>query len=546
MTVHGASRNENPIVAPNLYLCTYHLREDDTEGATHPLWPESDHLLSHFTTTQLTPHLHFSPARFLLPPSQTALPFTLTAHPEIEGFIQPLQLQDSYALLLNIGYDDETETPVTLDPSILKTFNPNHCLESPLTPSCLGQTLILTLWLTPETDPSIPPLTELANHCYQQLFDQSEPPLSRRSELFGSLIFEYGNPRQPDQSPHVLIWLLQNRQTDAMFKHCFSLVFDLFFYRHKVVKAFHDSRSAYQQLKAYYRSLDPTLDHIQTQIDQAQPDPQNDTYLREIKQHLKQLSGDSLIYDRLLRKMKDLFTTIEINGNNYNDKIDQIAATLGINPSDLSIWQQFGENMIPQFRRQIKADLSYFEQGTGLISQAVASIRAIVEIDQAQCDRAWQQWEKEQDKQLQAQLNEHQETFIRELHEQDRQFHQALQTSRDDAQQQSDDLQHHIEAVGVGIAAGATLVSTSELISKPWAIPSRDRPLLPPHPFIFALLLSFFGSWGAWWIATKLIQGYRWSWGTPWPPTQWIRFQQQQNRRSMQPSDDPQAERGAD
>jgi len=31
------------------------------------------------------------------------------------------------------------------------------------------------------------------------------------------------------------------------------------------------------------------------------------------------------------------------------------------------------------------------EQGTGLIFQAVASIRAIVEIDQAQCDRQRQQ-----------------------------------------------------------------------------------------------------------------------------------------------------------
>lgn len=44
----------------------------------------------------------------------------------------------------------------------------------------------------------------------------------------------------------------------------------------------------------------------------------------------------------------------------------------------------------PQFRGQIKADLSYFEQKMGLISQAV-SIRAIVEIDQAQWDRQRQQ-----------------------------------------------------------------------------------------------------------------------------------------------------------
>lgn len=478
------------IFAPNLYLCTYHLRQDDTTGATHPLWQASDRLLSHFTTTQLTPHLHFNPGRILLPPSQTEIPFTLTAHPKIEGFIQPLQLQDSYALLLNIGYDDEKETTETVDPSILQTFNPNHCLESPLTASCLGQTLILTLWLTPETEQSIPQLTQLANHCYQQLFDQPQPPLSRRGELFGSLIFEYGNPRQPDQSPHVLIWLLQNPQTDTMFKHSWGLAFDLFFYRHKVAKAFQDSRAAYQQLKTYYHSLDPTLDHIQAQIDQAQPDPQDDTYLREIKQHLKQLSGDSLIYDRLLRKMKDLFTTIAINGSNYNDKIDQIAATLSINPENLLIWQQFGENIAPQFRRQIEADLSYFEQGTGLISQAVASIRAIVEIDQAQCDRARQRWEKE-----------HEERFLERLHQQDQAFQKELEASREQGEKANQDLQDKIQAVGVGIAAGAIAASTSGLMIERWYHPNGEKiesPFPLPHPLLMALFFSAFCSWGAW------------------------------------------------
>ncbi|EKD11278.1 hypothetical protein SPLC1_S031080 [Arthrospira platensis C1] len=26
------------IFAPNLYLCAYHLRKDNTQGETHPLW----------------------------------------------------------------------------------------------------------------------------------------------------------------------------------------------------------------------------------------------------------------------------------------------------------------------------------------------------------------------------------------------------------------------------------------------------------------------------------------------------------------------------
>jgi len=85
------------------------------------------------------------------------------------------------------------------------------------------------------------------------------PPLSRRGELFGSSIFEYGNPREPDKSPHVLIWLFRDELADQTLQKCFSSTFDLFFYRHKVSKAFQDSRDIYKQLKQYYRSLDPHL-----------------------------------------------------------------------------------------------------------------------------------------------------------------------------------------------------------------------------------------------------------------------------------------------
>ncbi|WP_233258672.1 hypothetical protein [[Phormidium] sp. ETS-05] len=177
-------------------------------------------------------------------------------------------------------------------------------------------------------------------------------------------------------------------------------------------------------------------------------------------------------YDRLLRKMKDLLNTININLNNYNDTIERICAILGTDKEELSFWRHFGEQTAPQFRVQIEADLSYFEQGTGLISQAVASIRAIVEIDQAQCDRIWQQEEKKRDQ----------------------------------------DLQDQIQAVGVGIAAGAIVASTSGLIPQTWGLPNGqkiDPPFILPHPFLIALFASVFCSVGAWWLATQQIKKRR-------------------------------------
>ena len=503
------------IFAPNLYLCAYHLREDDTQGDSHPLWKNCDRLLSPLTDTRLIPHLHHGENRILLLPPQKEISFTPHKFPDIpdmEGFIQPVQIpEDSYGVFFNIGYDDSNPANI-VEISTLQSFNPQQIL--PFTPSkyFLGQTLLFTLNFTPDTQNLTgAELTELANQCYHALFGQKNSP-SRLGELFGSPIFEYGNPRQPDKSPHILIWLFRDKIADTTLGKCFQPTFDLFFYRHKITKAFQDSREIYQQLKQYYLSLDPTLDEIQAQIDAAKPDPQDNTYLQILKTQLKQLAADSLIYDRLLRKLKDLLNTININLNNYNDTIERICAILGTDKEELSFWRHFGEQTAPQFRGQIKADLSYFEQGTGLISQAVASIRAIVEIDQAQCDRIWQQEEKERDKRLQEQLRQQEHNFLVQLHQQDQQFQTQLEANRKQNEKDNQDLQDQIQAVGVGIAAGAIVASTSGLITQTWGLPNGqkiDPPFILPHPFLIALFASVFCSVGAWWLATQQIKKRR-------------------------------------
>jgi hypothetical protein len=488
------------IFAPNLYLCAYHLRKDDTQGETHPLqknplWSNCDRLLSHLTPERLIPHLHITEDRVLLR-SQKEISFTLTDFTDIEGFIQPVQLQDSYGVFLNIGYDDSKPSN-TVEIPVLQRFNPHQILPFPQSESFLGQTLLLTLGLTPDNQElQGSKLTKLANDCYQALFNQETSP-SLLGELFGSPIFEYGNPREPDKSPHILIWLLRDKNADEMLRKCFQLTFDLFFYRHKVSKAFQDSREIYQQLKQYYLSLDTILDQIQIKIDTANPDPQDTTYLQNLKIQLKQLSADSLNYDRLLRKVKDFGTTININLNNYNNTIERICARIGTDKEELSFWRHFGEETAPQFRGQIKADLSYFEQGTGLIAQAVTSIRAIVEIDQAQCDRAWQRWEKKREKRQQELL---------------KQAEEKAKAAQEEQKKLNQELQDQIEAVGVGIAAGAIVASSSGLITQPWYWPNGEKIKLDlitfplPHPFFIGLILSIISALGAWCWATNKIK----------------------------------------
>ncbi len=388
------------IFAPNVYLCAYSLHDENTQGNNYFFWQDCDRILSHFTTERLAPHLDFSQTgksdrSILLPDNKFSIPFTLTDSPEIEGFAQPLQIQDSYALFFNVGYDDENESTPEVAVNALEKFNVQNTLLLPKPDKFIGQTLLLTAYLTPELKQRYrQSLESLAHTCYSHLIGNNAPPLYRSGELLGSPIFEYGNPRQPDNSPHVLIWLFRDKQTDESLQKCFKSIFDLLFYRHKLIKLFQDSRTTYSQLTQYYRQFDPFLDNLQKTLDTANPNLDN------LKSQLKQLAGDSLQYTRLLRKLEAFGNTIEINFYNYKGEIEQICATLGIDKEELSFFQRFGQEIAPLFRAQIQADLGYFEQGTELADRAIASIRGIVEIDQAQIDRETLEHEKESDRKI--------------------------------------------------------------------------------------------------------------------------------------------------
>ncbi|MGL6139445.1 MAG: hypothetical protein ACRC2M_19280, partial [Planktothrix sp.] len=73
------------------------------------------------------------------------------------------------------------------------------------------------------------------------------------------------------------------------------------------------------------------------------------------------------------------------------------------------------------------------------------------------------------------------------------------------------DLQDHIQSIGVGIAAGAIIASTSGLMMTPWSLPTRDNWIksFPLPPFIIALALSTFCSWGAWKLMKWRIESRR-------------------------------------
>jgi predicted ester cyclase len=290
----------------------------------------------------------------------------------VKGFAQPLRISDSYGLWLNLRRPEKENNQDTeeLETDFLKLLNPNNCLIFPEHPLFIGQTILITAWLNNAKNKNNS--QQIADECLLQIFpnQNTAPPFYRQGELFGSPIFEYGLPTQSSQYQQVLIWLFTDEKADQQFNQCYQELLDLFFYRHKIIKAYKDSRIIYKLLDTAYRKIEYEVDNI--------PEPENtqgvtSKYLKALQKQLKAFPKLAFQYTRLLLNLEDAQNTIAINADNSGN---------------IDFLENFLNKNCVTFQRQIQADLGYFRHGSQLLDQAINSIRGIVEIEQTESDRS--------------------------------------------------------------------------------------------------------------------------------------------------------------
>ncbi|MFB8796866.1 MAG: hypothetical protein U7126_22180 [Microcoleus sp.] len=459
------------ISAPNVYLYAFQLQHD-SKGSNNPLWKHCDKILANFTDERVTPDLVFpqnshSYREDLL--STVVLEFN--RNPPIEGFAQPLQIQDSYAFCLNIGCPEDG-TADNVDVNLIQQFNPNQVLLINGDDNFLGQTLLITGWLPENSPDNLDSLKPLADKCRDALFQGDSPPVFyRSSKLFGSPIFEYGAISDTANYRHLLVWLLADKQTDKDFNTCQEEILNLLFHRNKIIKAFQDSRLIYHELDREYRIIEKNMEILQQQFSRGTvlTPPQ----LQEFQEQLKQLFSKAVTYTRLLRKLEDYDNTIALNLYNYSEILQKICVMIESDEEELSILNNFSRKNALYMRSQIAGDLGYFRHGTNLIDQAIASIRGIVEIEQARSDRTNQI---------------------------------ALRSSEIAEKNRDDRLESTVQAIGVGLAAGGIAASsgTDKVFQ---TVQNHQIPVLMQwHPFLFSFALSFaialFAA-GITWLRTK-------------------------------------------
>ena len=376
--------------------------------------------------------------------------------PRHNGELYALQIHDTYAADLTFRSCGK----VSIEE--LKHLNPQGKLLPDRIQASLGQTLVLFAKpIVNDTNPET--LRKVADRCLNALLAEADPKWQNLSylgdgQLLNSPIFEYHNfIEDPAQSCHVIIWLDCHPDTANLEAagDYYNPLINLLCSRWKICFSYYQARDRYRDAKAVYHQLEnktKALNNLPTDVSER---------LTCLKEWLLETNPQAFTYATYIRDIKDQRTSLITNFKNYTICLKNINQIPG--DHQLTFLQKFSDSR-SKFLGQIHTELQYLKPGQVLFGQYIATLRGIVEVEQAQIDRK--------------------------------------------SQQTDQDLQDHIQAIGVGIAAGAIVASNSGLMTQPWYFPNGQKIEVPlmPHPFFIGAIASVLCSVGAWWVAHCLIK----------------------------------------
>lgn len=463
------------IYAPNIHLFAFHLRNlSSSDSQAHRdydsklLWHKCHDIFAKFQIQQRLDLrdvaegsrialLKGATKENILLPLEGKLFLNTGKEITITGQACPLQIYDSYALGLNIRIPEVENNQKTedVDLTVFKDFNPDQCFLPSNINSSLGQILLLTAWLPQKEQQDLHLWKEIADQCVQNFLGEKNqdncPPLYQEGQLFDSPIFEYGIPDQSQDYGQIFVWLFLGEEVngnygaraDDNFCLFYQNFIDLFFYRQKVIKAYQISREVYSDAYQGYQDIKQIINET-TEIQDNQSVLSDDDLL-EFKKKLRILPKLDLNYSDWLRQLESYSLTIKTNAHNYSEKLQQLQEKLP-NDEELSFLSVFEHKISPTYQEQIQINLSYFGHSSALLDKAISSIRGIVEIEQAERDRALEQ-------------------ALRDKEEADRAREKKLEESRRQqekaAEEREKNLERWITSVGIGLAV-STISSQSD------------------------------------------------------------------------------------
>ncbi|MGK7941536.1 MAG: hypothetical protein AB4062_15575 [Crocosphaera sp.] len=320
---------------------------------------------------------------------------------------------DNYTVIFDHFLEEES-TSIRL--KLLQKLNPNYCFQkikkSWEDQEYIGETFIFTAFLCPEVPQE--EYRKIADECLNYLVDKNpENYFYQEGEIFNSKIFEYGKPKT--DKFHALVIFFDNKKSSEQFEEIYWELDKLLLYHHKIISSYQKGHECYRKLSqeiikieeiAYKIQQDFNSQIITTTENNSSIEKQNknnsqisqkEKELETYKQNLKDLLNLSLNYSRQLRDLEHYQNTIDINGYNYEIKLNQFKNQTGNN---LTFFTQFIDEEYKTFQKQIQGDITYCHQGTVILNQSIESIRGLIEILQVESDRRREDRENERDRNL--------------------------------------------------------------------------------------------------------------------------------------------------
>lgn len=389
------------IYAPNVHLFAYQLRKesDPQKDNLKELFKKGENILKEFGINQKI-HIQDKPGyRVELSAQQTeddaSIFFEKWSDSPITGIAYPVRIHDTFALALNVRRPEKNEQGIKtadVDIDFFKRLHPNDCWMPNQVNASLGQTLLLTLWYTPEktwrpfrnSREDQKKLQSLADKCLRAFIPDKldTPPFYQSGELFGSPIFEYGIPDGLENYCHVLVWVFVTPETDTKLQEEYPNLVDIFCYRAKIIQAYKLSRYVYKVLSQSYKEIEAEIAIVESFPDDRTLDLSN---LEKLKKALKRIPSLNFSYVKFIRYLDNYRLPLKINLQNYERELKLIQKKYP--QEDLSFLEFFAEEKAHIFEEQIQADLDYFAKGSDLLEKALDAIRGRVEIEQAESDR---------------------------------------------------------------------------------------------------------------------------------------------------------------
>ncbi len=322
--------------------------------------------------------------------------------PPENGYYYPVRLGDSYGLLLEVATPDK-KTPEYFGE--LKAKIQQRLGENTAT---LGQTWMLSTYLPHSSETTPKEIEEIAEKCLGAILPNIKNPMMSdvfdgKGEFLGATIFEYSENNSLKQQTvkltdqeittvvqgqHIIIAIYPDAETFDKLADFYVHWMRLFYYHHKVVWAYGNTRELSKQIKNKFSKVQTRIESIEANMAkrkrQVNKLEEMSNIINEFQVTINKSTND-------ISSLEFQQTTIEINLSNYEKRLQTIQKkaieAITTNQTEIEFFADFSQFVKEKYFLQINRDLENFDHGLKLLQGNIQANRSQVEIEKAKSDR---------------------------------------------------------------------------------------------------------------------------------------------------------------